>query len=501
MLKVFDRRASKIAAREVAVIDVGSNSVRLVVYRVAGRALTPTLNEKVMAGLGRGVTSDGRLPEKGLKTAFEALSRFRTIIDGLGVREIEAVATSAMREASDGDAFAARVRRELRIPLKVISGAEEARLSALGVIAGAPRASGVVADLGGSSLELVRVEDGVPAQGETHLLGPLAMPGEKEFDPLIAEQIALKSFAASKTLETPTNGILYAVGGAWRAIGRIDMALNNYPLRVLQNYEMSRSEILKLCSFIAKQSRKSLERLEEAAAKRADALPSAAVVLEALIRKGGFRSVVLSSYGLREGLLLDRMSAEDRAADPLIAGVEALIGGDERSLEFAAAIEDWLEPIFNALPPVFSEERDRVLRAAAYRLADLAGVLHPDHRGDIAFEIVLRGPYAGARHDERAFLAAAIARRYGRKNPETSAEIFDRLLPPEASARAAALGAALRLAADVSGRSPNLLKACKLSFQPNGELWLEAADGYDSLVTDQIRRRLSQLAEAIGGAY
>lgn len=501
MLKVFDRRASKGAAREVAVIDVGSNSVRLVVYRVAGRALTPTLNEKVMAGLGRGIAPGERLPEKAVKTAFEALRRFRTIIDGLGVREIEAVSTSAMREASDGEAFAARVRRELKIPLKVISGAEEARLSALGVIAGAPRASGIVADLGGSSLELVKVEDGVPAQGETHLLGPLALSGEGEFDPLAAEQIALKSFAGSKALEGPSNGVLYAVGGAWRSIGRIDMALNNYPLRVLQNYEMSRGEILKLCSFIAKQSRKSLERLEEAAAKRADSLPSAAVVLETLIRKGGFRSVVLSSYGLREGVLFDRMSADDRAMDPLLAGVEALVGGDERSLEFADAIEEWLEPIFGALPPIFSDERDRILRSAAYRLADLAGVLHPDHRADIAFEIVLRGPYAGARHDERAFLAAAIARRYGRKSPETSAEIFDRLLTPEAAARAGALGAALRLAADISGRSPNLLQACKLSYQPNGELWLEAADGYDSLVTDQIRRRLSQLADAIASAY
>ncbi len=497
MLKLFDRRAAKSSAREVAVIDVGSNSVRLVIYRVAGLAMTPILNEKAMAALGRGVSSNAApLPEKGVRIAFEALTRFSTIIQGLGIRHIEAVATSAVREAKDGEAFAARVRKELNIPLRVIDGTEEARLSALGVMAGAPEADGVVADLGGSSLELVRVGSSGPQSGETHLLGPLALASDKEFDPAIVEQAALKSFASSAVLETQPGGVLYAVGGAWRSIGRIDMSLNNYPLRVLQNYEMSRSETLKLCSFIAKQSKRSLERLEEAAAKRADALPIAAVVLETLIRKGGFKSVVLSSYGLREGLLLDKMTPEMRASDPLIAGVEALVGGDERSLEFGDALEAWLEPTFNSLPQIFSPDRDRTLRLAAYRLADLAGVLHPDHRADIAFEIVLRGPYAGARHEERAFLAAAVARRYGRRAPDASAEIYDRLLSPEAGARAQALGAALRLGADVSGRSPDLLRACPLVIS-NRTLRLEPAKGYESLVTDQIRRRLAQLSDAI----
>ncbi len=149
MLKLFDRRAAKSSASEVAVIDVGSNSIRLVVYRVAGLAMTPILNEKAMAALGRGVSSNAApLPEKGVRIAFEALKRFSTIIQGHGIRHIEAVATSAVREAKDGEAFAARVRKELNIPLRVIDGTEEARLSALGVIAGAPEADGVVADQG-----------------------------------------------------------------------------------------------------------------------------------------------------------------------------------------------------------------------------------------------------------------------------------------------------------------------------------------------------------------
>lgn len=497
MLKVFDRRAAKSVAREVAVIDVGSNSVRLVVYRVAGMAMTPILNEKAMAALGRGISSKANLlPEKGVRVALEALTRFRTIMDGLGVKQIEAVATSAIREASDGAAFASRVRKELNIPLRIIDGAEEARLSALGVLASAPQADGVVADLGGSSLELIRVGAKGPEAGETHLLGPLALAHEGEFDAAGVEQTALRSFNQSSVLDPQRGDVLYAVGGAWRSIGRIDMSLTNYPLRVLQNYEMSRAEILKLCAFIAKQSKRSLERLEDAAAKRADALPSAAVVLETLIRKGGFKSVILSSYGVREGLLLDKMTASDRDHDPLLAGVEALVGGDERSLEFGDALEEWLEPIFTSLPQIFSPARDRTLRLAAYRLADLAGVLHPDHRADIAFEIVLRGPYAGARHEERAFLASAIARRYARRAPESSIEVFERLLSPEAGARAQALGAALRLGADISGRSPALLRACPISLQ-NRTLRLDPADGYESLVTDQIRRRLTQLSEAI----
>ncbi len=163
--------------REIAVIDVGSNSVRLVLYRVEGRSLTPILNEKTLAGLGRDLSRSGRLSAPGVEAALVVLKRFRAVLQALDVKVVRAVATAAVREASDGAAFVARVREETGLILRVLTGAEEARFSALGVLAGAPEAHGIVGDLGGSSLELVPVSGGEPGQGETMAVGPLALMG------------------------------------------------------------------------------------------------------------------------------------------------------------------------------------------------------------------------------------------------------------------------------------------------------------------------------------
>ncbi len=168
--------------QEAAVIDVGSNSVRLVVYRIDGRAMTPILNEKVMAGLGRSLGQTGKLSPDGIDAALRALRRFATLTQALGVQDVFAVGTAAVREAGDGAAFAQQMRRETGIPLRILSGAEEALLSALGVSAGAPDAMGVVGDLGGASLELIEISPSGPGRGETFRLGPLALAADGPFD-------------------------------------------------------------------------------------------------------------------------------------------------------------------------------------------------------------------------------------------------------------------------------------------------------------------------------
>ncbi len=256
--------------QEAAVIDVGSNSVRLVVYSIDGRAMTPVLNEKVMAGLGRDLGRSGTLSKSGAETALRALKRFATLIEVRKIAGIYAVATAAVREAKDGAAFAQRVEAETGIALRILSGAEEARLSALGVAAGAPDASGLVGDLGGASLELIEIGPSGAGRGETFALGPLALATEA-FD---YERISARvnECLAATSLLSARGGNFYAVGGAWRALGRIDIGQRNHPLGVLQHYEMSRAEVLKLAEVVRRQSKKSLERLEDSAAKRAETL-------------------------------------------------------------------------------------------------------------------------------------------------------------------------------------------------------------------------------------
>lgn len=480
---------------EVAVIDVGSNSVRLVVYRIDGRAMTPVFNEKVMAGLGRGLGGVSELPEAGKAAALRALRRFSTLLDAQGVKSVFPVATAAVRDSADGAAFAEQVKREVGIALRVLDGAEEARLSALGVSAGAPDAKGVVGDLGGASLELIEIEPGGPGRGETFPLGPLMLAREDAFDYVRVRDLVDKALARAAVLKQ-SGGAFYAVGGAWRALGRIDMAMRNHPLGVLHHYEMSRAEALKLTDLVRKQSRRSLEKLEEAAAKRAEALPYAAVVLERVLLAADFERVVVSAFGLREGVLMERMSAEMLAAHPLVAAAEALAGRTPRTRAFGRALERWIAPMFEGQASLFDAKRDAVLRGAAARLADMGGPLHPDQRVEIMFDLILRAPLAAISHEERAFLAAAIHHRYARAAPK-HADAYNRLLSEERRAAAAALGAALRLGADLSGRSEALLSAFSIGVL-DGKLVLGMKKELAHLATETALRRLEHAAQTLG---
>lgn len=484
-----------IATREAAVIDIGSNSVRLVVYRLEGRAMIPILNEKMLAGLGRDMPRTGALSPEGVENAVRVLKRFATIVDCINLHRIDVVATAAVRDARDGEAFVRRVRDETGFAIRVLSGGEEARLSALGVLAGLPEAAGVAGDLGGSSLELVAIGAEGPGAGETFALGPLSLMSGDGFDDARITAKVDGALARSKIL-TKQGGVFYAVGGAWRALGRIHMALHNHPLHVLQHYEMPRADVLELAEIVRRQSRRSLERMFEAAAKRADLLPCAAIVLERVMQRGAFSSVTLSSYGLREGVLFEHMAKEAKGQHPLIATAEAFGAQDSRARAFGQALNPWIEPIFANAPQVFSAERDALLRACACRLADIGAPLHPDQRAELMFDLVLRAPLAGVRHSERAFIAGAIHHRYT-KAPPPNAPAFERLLSEDQRKAAFALGAALRLGADLSGRAETMLARFKIGWE-KGVLVLRAPTGDAHLVNEQSRRRLDTLASALG---
>lgn len=478
---------------DAAVIDVGSNSVRLVVYRIDGRAMTPILNEKVMAGLGRDLARSGTLSKDGVEVALRALRRFATLLDAQRVKSVFAVATAAVRDARDGGQFAQRIRNEIGFDLRILSGVEEAKLSALGVSGGAPDAKGIVGDLGGASLELIEVGSQGPGRGDTFPLGPLTLADENGFNYESVTRDVDRVLRGARALNR-RGGDFYAVGGAWRALGRIDIALRNHPIGVLHHHEMSRAEVLKVADVVRKQSRRSLERLEEAAAKRAETLPYAAVVLERVMVLGNFDRVILSAFGLREGVLLERMNADALAVHPLIAAAEAL-AGRWRSRAFGPALENWIAPMFEKRAPVFGKARDRVLHGAAARLADVGGPLHPDQRIEIMFDLVLRAPLAAISHPERAFLAAAIHHRYTKTQPRHAAAYL-RLLNEDQQASAAALGAALRLGADLCGRSEALLANFEVA-QVDGTLVLRVKKKLAHLVTETAVRRLEAAAAAL----
>jgi exopolyphosphatase/guanosine-5'-triphosphate,3'-diphosphate pyrophosphatase len=487
-------RGDRPEGRQAAVIDLGSNSVRLVIYRVEGRAIWTVFNEKSLAGLGRDLPVTGRLSSDGVEVALRALHRFRTLLSGFEAQHVTAVATAAVREAADGPAFLRRVKAETDLDVRVLSGEEEARYAALGVLAGDPTAEGVVGDLGGSSLELVRLSGGEPQAGESLALGPFALGAPRALDiertrrAIEAEIAPLAGRFRGKTF--------HAVGGAWRNLSLLHMEISNYPLKVAHQYEMSRSDAVEMARFVERLSKSSLERVQGLSKKRFDTLPYAALVLEAVIERLGVERVMMSAYGVREGLLLEAMDPQVRDRDPLVAGCEALTAVRGLSHELGGALEHWLAPVFRRLPSVFGD-REPVLTAAACRLADIGARLHPDHRADLAFEEVLRAPIPGMNHAERTFLASAAFSRYTAASPSAASEAVGRLLTSERRQRARALGAAIRLGSDLSGRDAQLLQHASLSL--NGErLRLTAAPGWeDMLLGEQTAKRAQTLATAL----
>ncbi|HEY8005004.1 MAG TPA: Ppx/GppA phosphatase family protein [Phenylobacterium sp.] len=491
---MWPRGDSGAPSRQAAVIDVGSNSVRLVIYRLDGRAIWTVYNEKALAGLGRDLPTTGRLSPEGVEVALAAIRRFRAVLDGWRSEDVTAAATAAVREAADGPAFLKRIREETGLVVRVLSGEEEARFAALGVIAGQPDAEGVVGDLGGSSLELVRLNGAAPDDGATLPLGPFALGAPRQLDNDRIRRVI--EGALGPHADRFASRHFHAVGGAWRNLALFQMELSEYPLHVAHQYEMSRSDALSVSRLVARQSRASLERMQGLSKKRIETLPYSAVVLEALIERLGVERVTISAFGVREGLLLDAMDAEVRARDPLIEGCEALTAARGMASDLGGALEAWLTPAFERLTPVFGA-REPVLLAAACRLADLGARLHPDHRADLAFEQVLRAPIAGMSHPERAFLASvAFARHTSAPTPPEAAAVA-RVIGTERRQRARALGAAVRLGCDLSGRNPRLLEKSSLVLQGD-RLRLAAVDGWeDMLLGEQTAKRAQTLATAL----
>ena len=482
--------------RDIAAIDIGSNSVRLVLYRLEGRAIWTVFNEKVLAGLGRDLPTTGKLSPEGVVMAMTALRRFAAVLEGVRPDTTLIAATAAVREARDGPEFCQRVAAETGLNIRVLSGEEEAKYAAMGVLAGAPNARGVSADMGGASLELTRLNGDGVEHGLTLPLGPFALAEGKGFDAdRIKSRIDQRLKPVAKQFRSDR---LYAVGGAWRSLAQVQMALKSYPLKVVHQYEMSADEALEAARLVAHQSAAGLAKLPGVSRKRAETLPYAGLVLAGLIQHLNLKTIEMSAWGVREGLLFDTLDADTRDADPLLAGCAALGGRQGIDPALPGALTGWIADIVAALPSAFGETRDAVLTAAACRLADLGARLHPDHRLELVFDQVLRAPVAGVSHAERAFLASVLNARYGGGAATPEPATISRLLGPDAARRARGIGLAIRLACDLSGRSPQLLANATARVK-GGDLRLTAAEGYaDVLLGDQTRKRAKALAEAMG---
>jgi exopolyphosphatase/guanosine-5'-triphosphate,3'-diphosphate pyrophosphatase len=482
------------ASTPVAVIDIGSNSVRLVVYDAAKRAPVPMFNEKVLCGLGRGLDATGRLNPEGAELAQNSVHRFAALTAAMGVTDINAFATAAVREAADGADFAAAIENDCGFPVRIIAGEEEARLSALGVLAEIPQADGIMGDLGGASLEIAHLKDGENLAQATLPIGPLRMASDggdghsaARLDGDIAEHLASAAW-----LQSARGGTFYAVGGSWRSWARMHMRFVNYPLSIAHHYEITASSALDFAKEIAMVPPGALSNLAGLEDARADSIPFANLLLKRLVEQSGVSAVLFSAYGVREGVIFDRLPDSMKAEDPVIAACRNLAAMTGRATADGDALFRWMSPAFADESP--AEAR---LRRAACLLADLEWSEHPDYRAEHALLRILRYPLIGVDHPGRAFMALAVASRHAKVSEKLLARFLGGLLDGAELSRAKATGLAMRLAYTFSGGVISLLEQTALRRDEN-RLKLELPAHADVLVGDVVQSRFRTLALELG---
>lgn len=475
------------------IVDLGSNSVRLVVFEGRGHNPQAIFNEKAVLGLGRGLQHTGRLNEQAIEAALTVLTRYHALARAMRADPLEVLATAAVRDAENGPDFIAALRARMPgVPISVLSGEREAMYSAAGVLLGFPGADGILGDLGGGSLELVRLAEGRAHEAASLPLGAIRLAERAGGEMPRARAAAEEELAKVPWLTAGTGRDLYLVGGAWRALARIHIAQTSYPLAIVHHYVLGRDEARDLAGVVMAASTRVLERMPGAPRKRLGDLPYAALVLRRLLRATGASRVVFSANGLREGWYAGLLPASIRGADPLLSAARELGEGWGRDPDLPPALMSWLEPLFADAGPAA-----RMLREAACWLSDIGAHDHPEYRAEQSFLRVLRQHGVGLDHHARAFLALVVATRYEAEPNAPFLAATRVLLDPGAIRRAEALGAALGLAYTLCGGTPGLLAGASLGAG-KGQLRLRLSGGGGLFAGESLQRRIEELAAALG---
>jgi len=472
-----------------AIIDIGSNSVRLVVYQGPARVPAPIFNEKVMAGLGRGLADTGAIDGEAMALARTALERFAWLTQEMGVGDVRTVATAAVRDASNG-AELIEAAGALGLSVELLPGEAEATAAGLGVLSAIPDADGIVGDLGGGSLELVRIVAGTVTDRISFPLGVLRLAAMREKGKGALERRVEELLASSGWTKRGAGAPLYMVGGSWRALAKLDMVLNGYPLPIIHGYAMSANEVARLGRSIAQTDKARLKVITDVSSARLPTLADAATLLSLLMKRLGCTSAVASSHGLREGLLFERLTAAVRRQDPLIVAAREVGGRLGRFPEHGDLLDSWIAPLFANEAGEFAR-----LRHAACLLADVGWHANPEFRAERGVETALHGNWVAIDARGRALVAQALHTALG--GDAGSPDPLGRLAPHDELSLAARWGLAIRLGQRLSGGLSSPLERTSLTLEDEA-VTLSVAPGDRALYGETVEKRHKALATALG---
>ncbi|RTM08047.1 MAG: exopolyphosphatase [Hyphomicrobiales bacterium] len=479
--------------RPLSIIDIGSNSIRLVVYEGLARSPSLLFNEKMLAGLGRGIVSTGKLDPEAVTRSMEEFRRFRALSDQAGAEHMYVLATAAAREAGNGPDFIHRAEEVLRTEIRVLTGRQEAYYSALGVISGFHPANGIAGDLGGGSLELIDINREAIGDGITLPLGGLRLQDMAKNSLVQAQKIARQELARAKLLKGGQGRAFYAVGGTWRNLARLHMEMNNYPLGIMHHYEISADSAQTFLKQVAKGEVEKVRGIEGVSKNRRSLLPYGAVVLQEIMSAMQPSKIVVSAQGVREGFLYSLLDAEEQKADPLISAAEELALLRSRSVHHAHDLVEWTSQAFKAFGIDETEDEARY-RHAACLLADIGWRAHPEYRGRQSLNIIAHASFIGVDHPGRAYLALANAYRHDGIFNDGIAPEIKALAPPRLLERARVLAAMMRVVYLLTAAMPGVMPRLKWESRGNGGLALVLPASLSDLYGERPAGRLAQLA-------
>ena len=483
----------------LSIIDIGSNSIRLVVYEGIARAPTVLFNEKMLAGLGKGLVSTGRLDPEAVRRSVEEFRRFRALSEQAGAEALHVIATAAVREAENGTDFIQRAEAILGARIRVLSGREEAHYSALGIICGFHPADGIAGDLGGGSLELIDVRGETIGDGITLPLGGLRLQDMAKGSLSEASRIARREIARADLLKQAQGRNFYCVGGTWRNLARLHMNVTGYPLQVMHHYEL---DVAKSADFLKRVARGDIDKMkgiEHVSKNRRGLLPYGATVLQEVVREMKPGKIIVSALGVREGYLYSLLDENERRADPLVSASEELAVLRARSVSHARELAEWTGEALAAFGIEETEDEARYRRAACL-LADIGWRAHPDYRGTQSLNIIAHGSFIGVDHPGRAFIALAnLYRHEGLFNDEAAPEI-KALATQRLQERARLLGGLLRVVYLFSASMPGIIPQLRWAKKGDKQLVLVIPKSHAALLGERPEGRLQQLARLSGCA-
>lgn len=406
--------------KKLAVIDIGSNSMRVLIVKVTNGKNYEFVDElKSIVRLGRGMTAEGAISEEKIKLAIIALSHFKRLCDSNNVTEIVAVATEAVRKASNQMEFIDRAKKEIGIDIRVLSGSEEAYFDYLAVVNSIDINSALLMDIGGSSTEFILVEDRKMKESISIPMGAITLTdrfmsikggNQKKIKEL--ESFLVSNFDKISWLKKANGLPLIGVGGSHRTIGKIHRNKINYPFNNPHNYVISSKDVMGIYSFLKTMEISQYKKVRGISRDRADIFVGAICCIATAMKYCGTKKLCISESGLRQGLIYGKLIKSypplvENILDFSLSNIVNNYGSDKKHLKLVWSFAGKLCTAFSDILPMRDEDY-RILKSAVM-LGDCGVSLGFGSQEKYSFYIVRNLKIYGLTHREQIMAAFVVS--------------------------------------------------------------------------------------------